>query len=379
MATSAITGLTDEEEFQRRLTQHKRGESVLDTFKSFVDPTDPLNYLGPASRMGKLGMGLFGSALALTPREAEASIIGKNAKTWNQRGGEMRDPYNQPFKEISDADSMLNIDNLKKMQYQKVFGAPEPSEAKLGDILNHPELFEAYPQLKDYDVYKTNPFGGYDAAYFPSKKAIEIRGNNPYFPSSQNESISKELKKIHSDLMHEVTHAIQQIENFSPGGSPAEFTKKSTLKAKELIKEADDSFDEAVYKTLGELNVKISDIPKTKQLIDDAAFYTVYKKMPESFPAEYEDDLIEFIKTMPQELKPLFDSRLRISKTKAKVYDRDVGDADKYKRLAGEAQARAVSKRIEEPWRVEQEPFMNSYDVSREQLIYKDPFKRSIK
>ena len=378
MATNAITGLTDEEEYQRRLMQHDRGQAVFDKVKSFIDPTDPLNYLGPASRMGKLGMGLFGASLALTPKDAEASIIGKNAKTWNSRGGEMRDPYNQPFKEISDANSMLNIDSLQQLQYQKMF-RPEPSQVKLGDVLNHPELYEAYPELKSYDVYKTDPLKSHDAAYYPKKKAIEIKANNQYFHPNSSLAILDDVKKIQSDLLHEVTHAIQQIEKWSPGGNPAEFGKKSTAKAQKLVKDADDNFEDAVSQTLGKLGYKISEISKNKQLIDDAAYYAHNKKIPDDWGRDYQDDLIEFINTMPKEFKPLFDSRLRINKLKAKVYGRNVESYDKYKNLAGEAQARAVAKRVEEPWRVDQEPFLNSYDVPREQLIYKDPFKRSIK
>lgn len=80
---------------------------------------------------------------------------------------------------------------------------------KLPEVIDHPELFEAYPKLKDYQVIYDNNFKG--IAEF-SGEAIRV-GKQPFtegIPAYQDKSI----------IMHEVQHAIQNIEGFARGGSP---------------------------------------------------------------------------------------------------------------------------------------------------------------
>jgi hypothetical protein len=78
MATNAITGLTDEEEARRRQLAQQRANAVFGgaakTAASFLDPTDPLNYLG---MFGKTGKALFALTAGMRPQEAQA------AKVWH--------------------------------------------------------------------------------------------------------------------------------------------------------------------------------------------------------------------------------------------------------------------------------------------------------
>lgn len=83
----------------------------------------------------------------------------------------------------------------------------------LDKVLNHPELFEAYPELRNITVYRrmaevadpdiTSNRGVYNPAY-----------NQIYINSSLPDYIA------HNVLLHEIQHAIQEIEDFSRGGSP---------------------------------------------------------------------------------------------------------------------------------------------------------------
>jgi len=77
--------------------------------------------------------------------------------------------------------------------------------ASLSDVLDHPELFKAYPDLAHVEVVPF-PEGQYGrAAYNSSADTIEL---------GKNFTIE--------DILHEVQHAIQKREGFAKGGSPAE-------------------------------------------------------------------------------------------------------------------------------------------------------------
>src|SRR3546814_14820926 len=75
---------------------------------------------------------------------------------------------------------------------------------RLGNLLDHPELYEAYPQLKDTEVRvlpESEGFGQYDE-----------RRNILHLSMSATDK--------HSTALHEVQHAIQKIEDMGRGGDP---------------------------------------------------------------------------------------------------------------------------------------------------------------
>lgn len=92
----------------------------------------------------------------------------------------------------------------------------------LGDVLYNEPLFEAYPQLRDYSVV-VKPLGNdIDGFYDGKNKSIVLNSN---------------LSGLDMDntIVHEVQHAIQDIEGFAQGGSTnSQLTnsiKQSTLNA----------------------------------------------------------------------------------------------------------------------------------------------------
>ncbi len=98
---------------------------------------------------------------------------------------------------------MADVKTLKKYnKYRKDNGR------KLGDILDYPELFDAYPELKEMKVD-----GG------------ETQANGSFSPSTRTISLNKSLfadpDKLRSTLLHEIQHAIQDIEGFAKGSNAA--------------------------------------------------------------------------------------------------------------------------------------------------------------
>lgn len=102
-----------------------------------------------------------------------------------------------------------------------------PSD-RLSDYLRHDELFEAYPQLKDarllFDELESGTKGEYDR----SSNTITLSNNLRSAPEST--------------LIHEIQHAIQKIEGFTPGAS-VEYWKEQRRDIVETIAAARRNLD----------------------------------------------------------------------------------------------------------------------------------------
>jgi hypothetical protein len=93
---------------------------------------------------------------------------------------------------------------------------PSVKAAKLGDYLQHPEFFAAYPQFRGMDVSTSTANPNYYGMYYP--RFVQNSAGAVTEPRIElNESLlsSGDLQK--STLLHEVQHAIQQKEGFAPG------------------------------------------------------------------------------------------------------------------------------------------------------------------
>lgn len=141
--------------------------------------------------------GIFAGPLAKTANQRklldamQSELNGvKGRQIWNETGW-FRGPDNEWRFEIPDTNAQVH---------------PQPplreTPATLGEVLIHPELYKAYPELQKMS---TAIRGGSGGAFFPHEKHIAIG--------------ESELKGPETTL-HEVQHAIQGIENFARGGQP---------------------------------------------------------------------------------------------------------------------------------------------------------------
>lgn len=80
---------------------------------------------------------------------------------------------------------------------------------KLEDVVDAPELFRAYPQLKDLTVEFGRLSSGERGYYAPGSKTIRLPRRAEVLQNATR-----------STLAHEIQHAIQDIEGFSSGASP---------------------------------------------------------------------------------------------------------------------------------------------------------------
>jgi hypothetical protein len=114
------------------------------------------------------------------------------------------------------------------------FTSPErrAEGALVEDILDHPQLFEAYPELAKIKVEAHGSTRGEKGSYSQSKNTISLR-----------EDLSPEQAK--STLLHELTHGIQAKEQFNRGANYKEQVFKYAQQKENLIKQIEDLNKEA--------------------------------------------------------------------------------------------------------------------------------------
>jgi hypothetical protein len=125
---------------------------------------------------------------------------------------------------------VANVAGAKNIQLDamgslKTFFASE-NAVNLSDIMNHKELFDNYPQLKNIKVAFYNDPGSSTYGAFYSQKDFGFDGINinvGFGKSRLGDNINVDTpenkEKILDVLVHEIQHKIQDIENFSLGSN----------------------------------------------------------------------------------------------------------------------------------------------------------------
>ena len=98
---------------------------------------------------------------------------------------------------------------------EKLYG----KDFRLPEVMNHPELFKAYPELKDVivSIKEQTGIAKGDANY-------EDKHINLYRAKEDMRGFEEWEKEAGSVLLHEVQHIIQGIEGFAKGANPELFT-----------------------------------------------------------------------------------------------------------------------------------------------------------
>ena len=126
----------------------------------------------------------------------------KMATGW-ERGADGKWRYEMPDAKIKET---MDIDGhvVKRFDEDMLW-----NDGKLADVVDAPELFKAYPQLKETRIVTDAVTGD-----MPSTGDYDAKTNTITIHAD-------ELKYMNGILSHEVQHAIQKIEGFARGGSPA--------------------------------------------------------------------------------------------------------------------------------------------------------------
>lgn len=188
-------------EFAQRMKQGaERGKST---------PADPQQWIDAG--MNLTGMAPISGAIG--------TFIGKGAKTWDAgkaaQAEELLDKGVDPRAAHAQTGIMPGVDRALRREISddaatiKQFptGPMNPISAKLGDILDHPDVYKAYPDLANMPVtLKSNATGKSTGAFYPDVNRISYDAKNP--------------EAAKSGLLHEMQHVIQQREGWASGGNP---------------------------------------------------------------------------------------------------------------------------------------------------------------
>ena len=126
----------------------------------------------------------------------------KMATGW-ERGADGKWRYEMPDAKIKDTMDVGGGQIVKRYEDDMLWNG-----GKLSDVIDAPELFKAYPQLKDVRIETDAIMND-----MPSHGEYDSKTNTITIHAD-------ELKYMNDILNHEIQHAIQGIEGFAKGGSP---------------------------------------------------------------------------------------------------------------------------------------------------------------
>lgn len=108
----------------------------------------------------------------------------------------------------SEMQRMEQLDDIWSGEYARLRERVESGNATLADVLQHDSLYEAYPELRDVKVRLESDTGSKNGSYDPNTNTITI-----------SEDKLGDSAKV-GTMLHEIQHAIQQIEGWESGASP---------------------------------------------------------------------------------------------------------------------------------------------------------------
>ena len=216
----------------------KAGQAIIEGHKknqqlqaqAFANPDRPFQ-VTDSQALGELGNMMLSGPLSVAP---VGMMIGPNASMWNkenafkaaqmekagktpqeiwQATGTAKGLDNYLRQEIPDNRSFLMGGNTFEENVLNRMKALEVDKPTVKDILYHPELLEAYPQLGNIEIQFTKKGNPSKAEWLPTENIIRV-----------NPSLS--VKDANNSLLHELQHAIQKEEAWNTGADAHSILKK---------------------------------------------------------------------------------------------------------------------------------------------------------
>jgi len=250
--------------------------------------------------------------------------------------GWFRDVDNKWKFEIPDTEARLRVENLSPNKFDKeIVGVPFMAKApmKLKDVLDHPALFEAYPDLADVEVGHPGLVFGLKGAYSHEQDKIFLTGQKP--------------QDMASTALHETQHAIQNREKFAKGGNPEEFLPAGFNEKMKLAQQVYDNVASQV-RAYGVNEYSLISAMESRRM--KQKLWPHQQEALDRVPEE----IAETLMTAEDSIRPL-------RQVQSEAYTT-------YKNLAGEVEARNVQERFEHPtsalpWRTQ------GYTSEEEQIV----------
>lgn len=227
----------------------------------------------------------------------------------------------------SEMQRMEQLDDIWSGEYARLRERVESGNATLADVLQHDSLYEAYPELRDVKVRLESDTGSKNGSYDPSTNTITISEDKP-----------GDSAKV-GTMLHEIQHAIQQIEGWESGASPEywaarEYENGDTAsdRAQELYSRILNSLDKADQNKVIRYNELDREMEATFSADPESEAGKRYAKYEEEQDKLYE----ELYKN--EWFRRLLDLQRKMENPQSAYYEM-------YLNTAGEIEARNVSER----------------------------------
>jgi hypothetical protein len=162
--------------------------------------------------IGRKGAGNLGKGELMDSVEASLkSGESYPGRVWNDHLM-MKSPVDGKMRlEIDDSNAKLTLDNARE---QGLVSGDGSFRSTLGDMLEHPELFAALPEMRKLPVFVNNRGGDSYNGFYVKSDGESL----PYI--GMHSDLLNDPERFRSVLMHETQHGVQDREGFSGGGNP---------------------------------------------------------------------------------------------------------------------------------------------------------------
>ena len=245
----------------------------------------------------------------------------------------------------------------QRFQFEK-FEQAQGRPPTLSDMLDFKELYKQYPDIGSVKV-KRVPLGSsmdVKAAYDPIEKVIYVGTAGP--------------KKMISNILHEVQHAVQHKEGFVSGSSTARYLPEGFIENFKALQTGVSENSEDLLSSKTGFFKKTSFEDRAKEKDVNVYRFNLGKKAKAYFEGDTESydyvDFSEFAsKEELQELQKIAKSQTEVDSLELQV----IKAGRQYFRQPGEVEARTVQKKFEEG-RQGEFP-LDVQDVAPEDYIYR--------
>lgn len=227
----------------------------------------------------------------------------------------------------SEMQRMEKLDDIWSGEYARLRERVESGNATLADVLEHDSLYEAYPELRNVKVRLESDTGSKNGSYDPSTNTITISEDKP-----------GDSAKV-GTMLHEIQHAIQQIEGWESGASPEywaarEYESGDTAsdRAQELYSRILNSLDKADQNKV----IRYNELDREMEATFTADPESEAGKRYAKYEAEQDKLYEELYKN--EWFRRLLDLQRQMEKPQSAYYEM-------YLNTAGEIEARNVSER----------------------------------
>lgn len=251
----------------------------------------------------------------------------KELKNLFEDGEELTDKEREEYEALS-----------KKYESDKFGGEKLDNNHTLEAYVDAPELFKAYPELRNVRVTFKDTGGWETASYYAISDVIDFNVDDvgEIVVNTGKVTANMRTKELKSVFLHEIQHAIQVIEGFAEGGSPQymkglysdyflqDYSSSQLHELAELRRIAEGKVKRGEYKRMSYA---------VKNVIKAAKEHGFYPTWAESFDNN------------PNSVTTVYDTLIKFP---SEVLDKAVliDERDLYNRVAGEVEARNVQERM---------------------------------